>query len=482
MTNRVRISVGSDLDELELVDTVVASFCEKRNLAEAECKDLRELVATLATWLIGRAYPDDPTGEIVVQLELGEGEVRVTFEDWGEPITSFGGAGAPIPTELAGAAKRTTDLRLVNLGRDGKRLSFAMAAKDAKPANLARFGEMMREADTGIHSADEVVVRDGNPDDAEAISRLLFANYGLGYGHPEFYRPLWVIEQMESGGLASTVALVGGEVVGHHALMITPGELSAESGVAVVHPACRGLGVFSKMFEHTEARAETLGLQAVYGRAVTNHIYSQKSEISHGYVPTALMLGSVPVKGRTDQTKRGATLVAFLPIGRHPRAVSLPSRYADHIKGGYAQLGLEMADPKPGVGAEELGDRPSVVVNSDDERNSSTITVHRFDDAGRLQLLEALRHVVHRHDDVAWCDLDLHSMSAGELDAAVMVLRGYDFFFSGLMPFGPAGHDRLRLQALLTDDAELEDIQLAADFAQLLHSWVFADHKLVQND
>lgn len=474
MSNRVRISVGSDPDELELVDTVIASFCERRGLAPAECGELRSHVQTLALWLIERAYPDDPTGEIVVQLELAEGEVRVTFEDWGEPIASFGGGVSPVPEALSGVDARTADLRLVNLGREGKRLSFALPAQDAHPAQLARFGQMMREVETGSHSADEIEIRDGAPGDGEAISRLLFTNYGLGYGHPEFYEPNWVIERLEAGTLVSTVAVAAGELVGHHALMTEDGHASAESGVAVVHPAYRGFGLFGRMFEHTTARARGLGLHAVYGRAVTNHVYSQKSEISHGYLPSALMLGAVPNKGRDDVQMRGATLVSFLTLERHPRAASLASRYADQLASIYANLGLELAEPAPGSARDALA-RPGVSAVADDARETSVITVTTFGDAQRTELLDAIRHTVHRHDDVAYCDLDLHSMTTPELDAAIDLLREYDYFLCGLMPFGAGGHDRLRLQAVLTDEVELDDIQLVGDFPRLLHDWVFSD-------
>lgn len=64
-----------------------------------------------------------------------------------------------------------------------------------------------------------MVIRDATPTDSEAISQLLYENYHLTYGHPDFYRPRWVAEQLGEGALLSSLAEVGGEVIGHHAIM-----------------------------------------------------------------------------------------------------------------------------------------------------------------------------------------------------------------------------------------------------------------------
>lgn len=480
MTNRVRVSIGSDTDELPLIAGAVRTFCGIRGLTGDQGETVSDLTLRLASWLIGRAYPDDPTGEIVVQLELGEGEVRVTIEDWGEPISSFGGGGGPAPDELADIDAKTADLRLVNLGRDGKRLSFSVSADGAKPTNLARFGPIKRQADPDAIAAEQVVVRDSTPEDAEAISRLLFTNYGLGYGHPEFYEPGWVIEQMESGAVTSSVAEVSGEVVGHHGLMRGWGEASAESGIAVVHPGYRGLGVFGKLFAHTLERSRGMGLQAIYGRAVTTHPYSQRSEAANGYRTAALLLGSVPTDGRSDVTGRGATIAAFLPLEHPPREVAIPSRYAEQLTAIYEHVGLELTDQEPEAASAK--EHPAVEVRSDDSRRTSTITLRHLNPTTRPELIEALRHVVHRHDELAWCDLDLHTLRPDELDAAVALLREYDFFLAGLMPFGVGGHDRLRLQSVLTDDVQLDGLVIDSDFALTLRDWVYADHNLVVSD
>ncbi|MSX12609.1 MAG: hypothetical protein F2811_08770, partial [Actinobacteria bacterium] len=186
MANRVRISVGSEAGELALVDGVVERFAVARGIKPADAERLQQVVHTLAAWVIERAYPGDPTGELVVQLELAEGAVRCTIEDWGEPIAAFGGGLDRMPPELAEIEAMTHDLRLVNLGREGKRLSAAIEAEGVVPEELVAFAQFARESGESEATADQVEIHDTKLSDVEAVSRLLYTNYGLGYGHPNF--------------------------------------------------------------------------------------------------------------------------------------------------------------------------------------------------------------------------------------------------------------------------------------------------------
>ena len=477
MANRVRISIGSETSELVLVDGVVERFSLARGLEPADAERLGKVVHGLAAWVIERAYPGDPTGELVVQLELAEGAVRCTIEDWGEPIAAFGGGLDRMPPELAEIEALTHDLRLVNLGREGKRLSAAIEAEGVVPEELVAFAQFARESGESEATADQVEIHDTKLSDVEAVSRLLYTNYGLGYGHPNFYQPRWVEAEIEAGRLHSTVAVLAGEVVGHHALLLEKSDEAGETGVAVVHPAYRGLGIFNRLFEHTIERARAVEVEAVYARAVTAHPYSQRAEHSRGYRETALMLGSVP-QGKDDSgqpTPRAASLLTFLPLEREPRAVSFPERYAGPLEAAYTNLELETVEADRERALGELDDRPAAKIERDEQRRSSLITVSRWGEEGRAGMVDAVRSAVHHHDDVVYCDLDLETLSSADLDEAIQQLREFDFFYCGLALCASAGHDHLRLQALMSDDIQLDGIVLDSDYAQQLRETIFAD-------
>jgi len=82
---------------------------------------------------------------------------------------------------------------------------------------------------------------------------------------------------------------------------------------------------------------------------------------------------------------------------------------------------------------------------------------------------------VHHKDEIAWCDLDLHSLDADQQTEIIELLRNYDFFYAGLMCFGRVGHDHLRLQSMLSDDIETEKIVLDSDYALSLRDFVLSD-------
>jgi serine/threonine-protein kinase RsbW len=477
VANRVRVAVGSDRRDLFLVDDLAEGFARARGLAEADRARLVEVVHRLVSWVNDSAYPNDQTGEIAVQLELAEGAVRVLVEDWGEPLAAFGGGLGPAPKELSAVDALTDDLRLVNLGREGKRLSASIPAEGVAPEELAALADFARQATPGEVTADRVEIVDATAEDAEAISKLLYVNYGLGYGHPDFYRPLWVSEQIEAGRVVSTVARLGGEVVGHHAMLREEGIEAGETGVAVVHPAYRGLGIFGRLFARTVERARGAGVPAIFGRAVTSHPYSQRAEHARGYRETALMLGSVP-PGKPDDdgvARRGASLLTYLPLDLAGRPVSFPGRYSELLAAAYANLELPVADADPSAALGALGELAPVSFDRDEQRESAVISVGRWGEEERDALLNGLREAVRHHDDVAYCDLDLEALTAAELDEAVELLRTYDFFYCGLVLDGRAGHDHLRMQAILSDNVELEEIVLDSAYAKELRKSIYAD-------
>jgi GNAT superfamily N-acetyltransferase len=486
VSSRVRLTVPSDERSLPILSAVALRFGDAIGLRDDAPVVLDSVAQQLARFLFERAYPGDAGGEVEIVLEAEERGVRVTLQDWGEPIPGFGGGHAPPPPELDSVTMLADDVRLVNLGSEGKLLSARLPAPHvtAAPPSAHAFG-VSAERPT-VHAdatSEDIDVRPVADDEFEAVARLLYANYGLSYGHPEFYEPEWVERERNAGRVVSTVATHAGEIVGHHALLREPGETAGETGVAVVHPAYRGLGIFGRLFEHTVERARALELAAVFGRAVTVHPFSQRAERAQGYREAALLLGAVPARVSmegiegTKVGRRGATLVTYRPLGDPgPRAVTVPDRYTEPVLAVYDRLGLTI------TAAESLAPAsgPDIQTRDVPGRATGIVSVHGWSDRSAHALLEAIRELTRRHEDVVYADLDLHALSPAALDAALTVLHERDFFLAGLMPFGPGGHDRLRLQRIQAENVELESIVLDSPAAQELHAAVMADRAAVE--
>lgn len=489
MPSRVRLTVPSDDRSLPIAAAVVDRFADAVELPGQAAGTLRTVVGELLAFVFAEAYPAPLDGEVEVILEAEQGAVRVTLQDWGEPIRSFGAGGHPAPAALAAVAALADDLRLVNLGSEGKLLTALLRAPEVHAADPSAraFGVPGAVAPAHAHAAaDEIAIRTVQDEEIPAVSRLLYANYGLSYGHPDFYRPDWFSEQVEQGRVLSTVAVHEGEIVGHHALLLQGEETAGETGVAVVHPAYRGLGIFGRLFARTVERAQALGLDAIFGRAVTVHPYSQRAERDRGYRETALLLGAVPAKmsmrglgePETQVARRSATLVTYHPLGATgPRAVTLPDRYAGPLRAAYARLSLEVEAAGQATGGDAL-----ITSHDDPGRATGVVLVRHWGPGAGRTLVHHIREMNRRHEDVVFVDLDLHALDGAALDEALDVLHDRGFFLAGLMPFGPDGHDRLRLQRIQAENVELEHIVLDSPDAQELHAAVMADRAAVEDD
>jgi predicted N-acetyltransferase YhbS/anti-sigma regulatory factor (Ser/Thr protein kinase) len=463
------LTIASDERLLGLAHTFGREFAVAAGVPEGECATLVGALDEALRFVCRRAYPDDPSGRIELTLAVAERGLRASLHDWGRPLTSA--EGTDVRLDLG---EPVEDLRLINLGAQGKRLSFLWRTSHTGDV-AGGAADPPAVAVTGV-DADAIVVRAATPADAEQIAQVLYENYSLSYVHPDFYRPRWVREELLAGRVLSSVAEHGGEVVGHHALLPVPDGPAAETGVAVVAPAYRGLGLFGRLSDHTLGRADALGLEAVYGRAVTMHPYSQRAELAHGYVETAVCLagspGQITMRGLAtgaDAGKRTALMVSFLPLRRSPRSASLPARYRDQLLATYAALGL----PAPAPAGAPANGPGAIHVARDPEVATTEMTISGWDDDLAAEALATLRLVLAEHCDVIYADLDL--AAGADLDDAVEFLRDKGFSYAGLWPHGPGDHDHLRLQRLNCTAVDLDGIATASPRGDDLVRYVLAD-------
>ncbi len=475
--SRVKVTVLSDASAPSLVLALLPAFASAAGIPAGDARGLSTVVEGLVGFTLDNAYPDDDLGEIEVTIEAGDGLVHVAVHDWGLPLTSAGDDFGPLPEPLAALALDARNVRLLNLGSEGKRLTAEISVPSTGPGQAGRhhIEAAPRRAQVGAKTPDAIEVRAGTPEDAEAIAQLLYENYHLSYVHADFYRPRYLMAALTSGGLLSTVAVHDGRVIGHHALMPLPGVPSAETGAAVVHSAYRGLGIFGRLFEHTLAAATQRGLASVFGDAVTLHPFSQRAELSHGYRETALQLGMVPARttmrgfGGEGPRRRTATLRSYRPFDDHSRQAALPAPYRELLEGVYANVGLSIkarTEPTPVEGE-------VVTVNVDEPRSLGFLRLRRWDRETSTALKRAVRHLLSRHVDVVYADVDL--VAVGDVDRATDELNEVGFFAAGLVLHGSDGHDHLRLQLLDSEDIELEDVVCDSSFAEALRRQVLED-------
>jgi hypothetical protein len=475
----VKVTVLSDASARSLVRAVVAAFAAAGGIPADDERRLEKVVARLVDFTLDQAYPEDDLGEIQVKLEADADLVHVTVHDWGLPLLSAGGVFGPLPEPLAAIAQDAQSVQLLNLASGGKRLVAEVPVRSSGDDHARR--HQLEEAAPLAQSElpDVIEIRAASAEDAEAIAQLLYENYHLSYVHADFYRPRFLIAGLASGELLSTVAVHEGRVVGHHALMARRGVPSAETGAAVVHSAYRGLGLFGRMFEQTLGAATEQGFASVFGDAVTIHPFSQRAEASHGYHETALQLGMVPAQttmrgfGSGRPRRRTATLRSYRPLNGGPRQAALPDAYRELLERIYANVGLSIER-----GAERApveGD--AVTADLDKPRSLGFLRLRRWDGTSASALKQQVRHLLSRHADVIYADIDLAAVE--DVDEATAAANDLGFFVSGLILHGADGHDHLRLQLLDSTEIELEDIVCDSSFGESLRRSVLEDKSRV---
>jgi hypothetical protein len=475
--SRVKVAVLSDASAPSLVLALLPAFAAAAGIPAEDARRLETVVERLVGFTLDNAYPDDDLGEIEVTLEAGDGFVQVAVHDWGLPLTSAGGGFGSLPEPLAALAPDARDVLLVNLGSDGKRLAAEVPVRSSGDGQARRHHveAAPRRAQADAQTPDAIEVRAATPQDAEAIAQLLYESYHLSYVHADFYRPRYLMAALTSGELVSTIAVHEGRVIGHHAVMPLPGVPSAETGVAVVHSAYRGLGLFGRLFEYTLDTAIKRGLASVFGDAVTIHPFSQRAELSHGYRETALQLGMVPAGttmrgfGGEGPKRRTATLRSYRPFDKHPRQVAVPATYRELFESVYANVGVAMeARAEPALLEDEV-----VTANVDEPRALGFLRLGQWDGEARTLLKRSVRQLLSRHVDVVYADVDL--MAVGDVNEAAAELNGLGFFVAGLVLHGPNGHDYLRLQLLDSEEIEIENVVCDSSFAGALRRRVLED-------
>ena len=474
MFGRATLTIPASPSAIAVAEAVTAGFAAEAGLDGVDADRLQRAVRCLIAFSVERSYEGRAKGDVELSLELDPTGVQVAVHDWGRPYRRGGGPDGPLPEGLEDAVAIDPDARLINLAGDGKRLALRIEAAHA--VEIAPVIDGAGDAErVRADAVDGIEIRDATTADADAIAQLVYGGYGLGYVHADFYRPAWIDDAMRAGHVSSTVAYADDELIGHHALLCSgPGE-AAESGVAVIAHAWRGLGLFDRMFAVTVERAKRLGLPALYGQATTAHIYSQRSEFKCGYRPTALMIGATPASmgqaqsdAKRARSGRGALLNSVLPLVDAPvlRGAS-PARYAPVIERLAGDAGFAFA-PADGIGPAVLTDE----LMHYSERNVTVIHVSGTHDPHRLERM--LWSEEARQAGTLYADIDL----ACPDDDAVELLRREGFFLAGFVHTGRAGRDWLRLQRP-QDAADVEAIHVEGETAAWLLEQVLADRASV---
>lgn len=177
------------------------------------------------------------------------------------------------------------------------------------------------------------------PEDAVGVTNLFTTVYGKEYPIKTFIDPDRLIRENKAGRTISSVARTSkGDIVGHNALFNSaPYDRIYESGAGAVHPLYRGGGgIFTGLIIHgMDVGAERFGVEAIYGEAVCNHIFSQKATSKIGAITRAVEVDLMPASAyEKEQSSSGrvSSILDFVIKKPKHHAVYLPAMYEQSLR------------------------------------------------------------------------------------------------------------------------------------------------------
>lgn len=320
------------------------------------------------------------------------------------------------------------------------------------------------------------------PEDAEGIVRLFHAVYGDHYPIRLFYDPAAITAANREGRYYSIVArTASGKVIGaNHLYLSSPCKSLYESGVGLVLKEYRNTGASTRMLRYLyeEFVPGRTNIEEVFGEAVCNHPYMQKSVATFRYVETAIEVALMPAEAYTKEKSaagRVATLTAFRCYRPKPHRLFLPAAYDGTLRGIYGRLD----DARDlGISAEAIpaGAATRMELEIFDFARVARIAVHEIGEDFRDSLSGLEARGRERNAVVFQVWVNLTAPWVGE---AVELLREKGYFFGGALPRWFDG-DGLLMQKLLCPP-DFEGIVLESDFAKELLKIIQEDWRRTQS-
>jgi hypothetical protein len=273
-------------------------------------------------------------------------------------------------------------------------------------------------------------------EDAEGIVGLFKEIYGDEYPIKLFYDREELTKANEEGRYYSIVARTpDGRIVGvNHLYRSAPNEKLYEWGVGLVSRDWRGEGVFNRIGTVvTEDVIPRLGIQAVFGESVCNHLHSQKMCARARFIDMALEAALMPgeVYSREASTAaRVAALLQFRTYKPRPHKIFVPACYEKELRFLYSGFDDE---------------RELVTTNGDglpSDKTETDLILFDFAKVARVSVFHAGADFEERMEELEkeWTDKSsvvievwLKATEPGAC-AAVEILREKGYFFGGVLP------------------------------------------------
>jgi len=489
MHESIVLKIPSNIKCMKMVKDVILDTCETLPLTQNDIQALLDSMEELIHNAVTHAYKGEH-GYIEIALHPFKTGLRIDVHDWGIPMSKKKHKSVPLKKEASSGFGRIYDLvdtfEYYNLGKEGKKFVIIKYASHPwlKQTYLSiqdalDFEKEEKEvADPNV----PITIREFKEGDEEGIATLIYKNYGHSYIKDLFYYPQKILE-FHGEKFYSVIAESNGRIVGHFAFVLVPESTIAEIGIVVVDPLFKGRGIMNQMIEMILKKAENIGLDAVYGEAIMYHTFSQKSNLSHGFSESALILGKTPVditiesNELTKKYKRGAVLVGYCFFHKTPKSLYLPKVYKDQIKQTYwnADVPLEIKKKKKNL---KIPKHIFLAYEFNPPSNIATIRIDHYGKDFKHKFLLLVSQLRAKHCDMIYADISLEKIQ--QINKVVKILNKRGFFYSGVMFLHHGKEDYLRLQLKHSDKVGSKNYVCYSKFCKTLSEFIVNDEKRIK--
>ena len=490
MHESIIVKIPSDVKFVKVVEDLITDTCATLPLTQDDTAALIESTKELILNAIIHAYKDEK-GYIEIGLHPFKTGLRIDVQDWGIPMSYKKHNSVPLKQDASEGFNRIYNLMDLfeyhNLGKEGKK--FVIIKYASHPLHTEQRSKKqtpLLEDKTHEDTEDDtpVIIREFKEGDEEGIARLIYKNYGHSYIKDLFYYPQKILE-FHGKKFYSVVAQREEKIIGHFAFVLVPESTIAEIGVVVVDPLYQGRGIMNHMLELILQKAKEIKLDAVFGEAIMYHTYSQKSNLSHGFIESALMLGKTPVEitiknnELTKRYKRGSVLIGYRFFYKTTKKLYFPSIYKKQIKHTYANAEIPFSSKKK-KDRQKIPEHVFLSYTFDPPSNIAKIRIDHYGKDFKQKFLILLSQLRAKHCDMIYADISLENIP--EINKVLKVLNNRGFFYSGVMFFYHDRGDYLRLQLKHSDKIGSKNYLCYSKFCKRLSRYILKDEKRIKKN
>jgi len=478
-----QLTLPNDLSYLPVIGAYIRAVAERAGFEGQDVHRIRLAVDESCTNVIESFEPGEAQ-TFTVTSRLDATSLTIAIADKGMPfdpqtIDAYEATGG-LERDIGGLShyliKQVMDeVRYLNKGWEGKEVQLVKYRTTPHVESYFTARELQPYGTTPAPPDVPIAYRLVHPDEAARVAQCVYRTYGYTYPSEHFYHPERLADMNRSGELISAVAVLEtGEVVGHCALVGTPGSPIMEIGQAIVSPQYRNRGVVARLAILLKQVAQERELMGLCSLPVTLHPYSQRAALKLGFREAGLFLGYVPQSvyfkkiGDQELAQRETLFYSFMPLDMPTEmTVYPPPRHRGMIQRIYEHVGLSRqlaecpADVQPPAAPSNLSTHIKLSFSS------AQIEVHGYGSRVAWEIAAKLADLRGRGLAVLHLDLPLTDPLTGRFSAD---LEDLGFTFGGIVP--GAQKDVLRLQYLHDVTIDYEKITCASEFAHKLLAYV----------